>query len=79
MTIELTYLTLSMILAGSLWIPFIVGVNTVGTGDHNPFERPPELRDMPAWIDRANRAHLNMIATLLPFAGLVLMPHALLA
>ena len=30
MTIELTYLTLSLILAGSLWIPFIVGSTLLG-------------------------------------------------
>ena len=79
MTTELTWLTLSAILGASLWIPYIVGVNTMKPADApagpSPFHRPPDLSQMPAWIHRAHRAHLNMLETLVPFAIVVLIAH----
>jgi uncharacterized MAPEG superfamily protein len=77
MTTELTYLTLTMMLAASLWIPYIVGVNLHAHPDGDPFERPAALERFPAWVHRAHRAHLNMIETAMPFAALVLLAHAL--
>ncbi|MEM0937366.1 MAG: MAPEG family protein [Pseudomonadota bacterium] len=76
MTPELFWLTLSTLLAASLWIPFIVGVNMMpATDGPSPFHRPPDIRAMPPWIHRAYRAHLNMIETLVPFAAMVLIAH----
>lgn len=77
MTTELIWLTLTTILAASLWIPFVVGVNTMETAGEapSPFYRPPDLSEMPAWVHRAHRAHLNMIETLVPFAAIVLIAH----
>ncbi|MEM1430211.1 MAG: MAPEG family protein [Pseudomonadota bacterium] len=78
MTPELTWLTLSAVLAASLWIPYIVGVNTMEPAAEpapSPFYRPPDLSEMPAWVHRAHRAHLNMIETLVPFAAVVLVAH----
>ena len=73
MTTELVYLTLVALLAASLWIPFIVGVNTMAPVEGmDPFTRPPELSDMPPWVHRAHRAHLNLIEQAVPFAIIVL-------
>ena len=63
MTIEIFWLTLTAILASALWIPYIVGVNvTKYEGQEAYFERPPEPRNMSAWVHRSHRAHLNLIA-----------------
>jgi uncharacterized MAPEG superfamily protein len=76
MTTELFYLTLTCLLAASLWIPYIVGVN-MSVADPSPdFIRPPDLRALPAWVHRAHRAHLNMLEQTLPFAVLVMIAHA---
>lgn len=74
MTIELFWLTLSAVLAGSLWIPFIVGV-TSETQDFSDFTRPPDLSLMRPWVHRAFRAHQNMLETLIPFAVVVVTAH----
>lgn len=72
---ELGVLTCLMILAASLWIPYIVGVNKSEiAGD--PFDRPSDLRAFPAWVHRAHRAHLNLLEQALPFAVLVLVLNA---
>ena len=77
MTIELTYLVLTAILAASLWIPYIVGVNVQSQVDTTDFTRPPDLSALPAWVHRAHRAHLNLIEQMLPFAVIVLVAHTL--
>ena len=60
MTIELTWLVYTAILAGSLWIPYIVGVNiTEFEGKSTLFYRPPDNSKMQAWVHRSFRAHLN--------------------
>ncbi|MEL6374145.1 MAG: MAPEG family protein [Pseudomonadota bacterium] len=75
MTSELTFLALSAVLAASLWVPFIVGVNTEAK-TYTDFTRPPDLRGMRPWVHRAYRAHQNMLETLMPFAVLVLIAHS---
>ncbi|MEO0913635.1 MAG: MAPEG family protein [Pseudomonadota bacterium] len=75
MTTELFYLALTAVLAASLWIPFIVGVNMHADDKASNFVRPPDLTLLPDWVQRANRAHLNLIETALPFAALVLTAH----
>lgn len=74
MTPELVWLTLSALLAASLWIPYIVGVNTEPTTDDTAvaFRRPPDLRTMRPWVHRSWRAHQNLLETLIPFAAVVL-------
>ncbi|SHG96056.1 MAPEG family protein [Marivita hallyeonensis] len=70
---ELGILTCLMILAASLWIPYIVGVNKYEVpGAEDPFVRPTPLDQFPAWVHRAHRAHLNLIEQALPFSVLVL-------
>lgn len=77
MTPELVWLTLSALLAASLWIPYIVGINTEPAHEDaaGAFRRPPDLRDMRPWVHRAWRAHQNLLETLIPFAAVVLIAH----
>lgn len=74
MSTELVYLTLAALLAGSLWIPFIVGVTTEEK-DFTDFSRPPDLTEMRPWVHRAFRAHQNLLESLIPFAAVVLVAH----
>lgn len=78
MTTELTWLMMTAILAASLWIPYIVGINvTTFDGQKTIFERPPDQSKMPAWVHRSYRAHQNLLEQFLPFAVIVLMAHML--
>jgi uncharacterized MAPEG superfamily protein len=67
-----------MILAASLWIPYIVGVNTVPEGSL-PADAPDGFVRIgnPAlhrpWVQRAYRAHQNLLEQGIPFAVLVLL------
>lgn len=71
---ELGVLTCLMILAASLWMPYIVGINKYPTDDDS-FLRPADLTKFPAWVHRAHRAHLNLLEQAFPFAVLVLILH----
>jgi uncharacterized MAPEG superfamily protein len=78
MTTELFWLLLTAILASTLWMPYIVGVNTTTfAGQAESFTRPPDHRNMAAWIHRAYRAHQNLLEQFLPFAVLVIIGHML--
>ncbi|MEO1066954.1 MAG: MAPEG family protein [Pseudomonadota bacterium] len=77
MTTELFYLTLTALLAASLWIPYIVGTNMVVSDPGPDFIRPPDLRERPEWVHRAHRAHLNLLEQFVPFAALILIAHTL--
>jgi len=73
MTVELKWLCYSALLAGSLWIPFIIGVNVAKfEGKDELFVRPPDHSKMPPWVHRSLRAHQNMLEQLLPFSVIVL-------
>lgn len=78
MTPELWWMTWSALLAGSLWIPYIVGVNTEPQveGRVDPFTRPPSQADMRPWVHRAYRAHLNALEQFLPMLAVVLIANA---
>lgn len=71
MTGELYWLALSIALALVIWIPYaglygsLVGTKTATT------DRPPHDQ-LPEWAKRCQRAHINLIETLLPFGLLVL-------
>jgi hypothetical protein len=57
MTLELKWLIYTALLAGSLWIPFIVGVNTTDfPGKAQLFIRPPDHGQMKPWVHRSLRA-----------------------
>ena len=76
MTTELFWLTLTMGLAASLWLPFIILVNTTAAGAavDNGLAR---YTDMGRAAQLANRAHLNLLEQGMPFAALVLLAHIL--
>lgn len=75
---ELGILTCLAIFAASLWIPYIVGVATAPEGSL-PADAPdgftrinnPHLHR--PWVQRAFRAHLNLLEQLVPFALLVML------
>lgn len=69
------YLALSGILTLLLWTPYIVGrlfvwgPLTFLTGYPENF--PKEEPETPLWMDRAKRAHLNMVETLPAFVAVI--------
>ncbi len=73
---EMGVLVCLTLLAASLWIPYIVGVNMTEREGVNPFQRPPGYDGLPDWVARAHRAHLNLLEQALPFAVLILILHA---
>jgi uncharacterized MAPEG superfamily protein len=76
MTTELVWLTFTAVLAASLWIPYIVGVNiTEYDGKQHSFGRPPDQSKMAPWIHRSHRAHLNLLEQFVPFATIVIVAH----
>lgn len=77
MSLELTMLLAATLLVASLWIPYIVGVNMHPIAGADPFARPPDHTQFPYWVQRANRAHLNLVEQYVPFAGAVLIAHLL--
>ena len=73
MSAELAFTLATAMLAASMWLPYIVGVNsTQFEGQAESFVRPPDQRAMAPWIHRAHRAHLNLIEQFVPFAAVVL-------
>jgi len=74
---EMGILVCLALFAASLWIPYIVGVNTAPEGSL-PADAPdgfvrianPALQR--PWVQRAYRAHLNLLEQLVPFGLLVL-------
>jgi uncharacterized MAPEG superfamily protein len=78
MTSELFWLVLTAVLAASLWMPYIVGINTTNfEGKEDIFVRLPDHSKMEPWVQRSYRAHLNLLEQLLPFATLVIIAHLL--
>ena len=75
MTSELTYLTYMAILCILLWAPYIfAGAAKFGFLTTADYKIPPE-RGLPDWVNRAHRAHLNLVENLPSFAALVLVAH----
>ena len=74
---ELVVLTCLMLLAASLWIPYIVGMNKNARVGVNSFQRPASDEGLPDWVARANRAHLNLLEQAVPFAILILILNAI--
>ena len=78
MTTELTYLFLTILLLINAWIPHIVGqVMVQGLLTPDDYTNLREQSDFPAWVRRANRAHINLVEQFAAFAALVLMAHML--
>ena len=75
---ELGVLGALTLLAASLWIPYIAGVNSAKPGTVAPdapdgFTLPGDYRAHRPWVQRAYRAHLNLLEQFLPFAILTLL------
>lgn len=78
MTTELTYLFLTSLLLTLAWVPHIVGqVMVQGLLTPKDYTNLREQSDFPAWVRRANRAHVNLVEQFAAFAALVLMAHVL--
>jgi uncharacterized MAPEG superfamily protein len=76
MTTELLYLLLTAILTGVLWIPVVIGyVKSRGPLKPSDYVIAPTT-PLPPWVNRANRAHINAVENLVPFAVVVLIAHA---
>ena len=72
MTNELFYLLLVALLTGVLWIPVVIGyVSSRGSLKPADYKVAPTA-PLPAWVNRANRAHLNAVENFAPFAAVVL-------
>lgn len=76
MTTELFYLLLTALLTGVLWIPVVIGyVSSRGPLKPQDYKVAPTT-PLPDWVNRANRAHINAVENLTPFAAVVLIAHA---
>ena len=76
MKTELFYLLLTAILTGVLWIPVVIGYAKT-RGPLKPEDyKVPSTAPLPHWVVRANRAHLNAVENIGPFAAVVLIANA---
>lgn len=72
MSSELYYLSLTAVFCLLLWLPYIgAGALKFGFLKAKDYVSPPE-RELSAWIERAHRAHLNLVENLPSFIALVL-------
>jgi uncharacterized MAPEG superfamily protein len=72
MTTEILYLTLTALFTGTLWLPVVIGyVRSRGVLQPADYKVAP-TSPLPAWVNRANRAHLNAVESFAPFAAVVL-------
>ena len=72
MKTELLYLLLTAVLTGVLWIPVVIGyVKSRGPLTEESYRTPP-TSELPDWVKRANRAHVNAVENFGPFAAVVL-------
>jgi uncharacterized MAPEG superfamily protein len=75
-TTECRYLLFTSILTGCLWIPVVIGyVSSRGFLKAIDYKIAPTT-PLPDWVNRANRAHINAVESLTPFAAVVLVGHA---
>jgi uncharacterized MAPEG superfamily protein len=76
MTTELFYLLLAALLTGVLWIPVVIGYAS-SRGPLKPADyKVASTSPLPAWVNRANRAHMNAVENIAPFATVVLIAHS---
>jgi len=77
MTTELIYLLLVALLTGVLWIPVVIGY-VLSRGALKPADyKIAPTSPLPHWVNRANRAHMNAVENIAPFAAVVLIANAL--
>jgi uncharacterized MAPEG superfamily protein len=62
--------------ADGLWIPHIIGqVTSKGLLSADDYRMLRDNSDLPAWVRRADRAHINLVEQYGAFAELVVIPH----
>ena len=80
METHLLYLVLAAGLGIIMWIPPVIGLVTnfggLPTADSYR-EVPDAYPECAAWVRRANRAHINYVENIAPFAILVIVAHML--
>ena len=77
LTMELRLLAYAAFICMLLWIPYVLAVIKT-RGLVKAVSYPSGVgEDLPAWGQRANRAHMNLVENIAPFAILVLVAHAI--
>lgn len=74
MTTELSMLVWVAGLTAVMWIPYILA-HIVNVGLMPALTYRADGTPLPAWADRAKKAHYNAIENLAPFAALVIVAH----
>ncbi|MBI4185068.1 MAG: MAPEG family protein [Proteobacteria bacterium] len=75
--VELRMLAYAALLSLVLWIPYILAaIGQRGLGRVMGYPTGG-YEDLPEWVQRSHRAHLNLVENLAPFAALVLIAHAI--
>lgn len=75
MTPDLAWLAWTAVLTALLWVPYILGrFATAGLPTPKQYQDPTPP-PMPDWVQRMDRAHLNAVESLGPFAAGVLIAH----
>lgn len=74
MTQDLMYLAMTSVLTALLWLPYALGLAIHG-GVSAASYRDPTLPQLPAWVQRCNRVHVNAVESFAPFAALVIVVH----
>jgi len=77
LTIELRLLVYSAFISLVLWIPYILSEIQVRGVSRAVGYPTGEYKDLPDWAQRCQRAHMNLVENLAPFAVLVLVAHVL--
>lgn len=75
MSADLFYLTLTAGLCAVLWIPQVAGMILDKGLPNAEYYKGPVTKDLPGWVLRAERMHLNLVEALPAFAALVLVAH----
>ena len=75
MNTELTYLALTSVLTGLLWVPYVLDLILV-RGVIDAVGYPENPKPIAKWAQRLKAAHYNAVENLVVFAALVLVAHA---
>jgi len=75
MTPDLMWLAYTAALTAILWVPYVLGM-VISNGMITPsYYKDSTPTEFPAWVKRCNRAHINAVETLTPFAVVILIAH----
>lgn len=72
LTLELRLLAYLASLSLVIWVPYIIGASAVKGIAAIAGYPSGDYRDLPDWIQRCHRAHMNLIENMVPFGALVL-------